>query len=435
MKTKRDVPAASVSAIVMATLPIARSRPLTNLIAAHVDVDHHRHLTAPPTRLLFALAHDGWKMIKFGMWSTLLLVGSLHGLVVAGLLIASARNRLANRCLAGLLVGVVLLITPYTIGYAGFYDAYPWLSFAPFYWQLAFGPLLYLHVRQLGEHAMPSRWGWHFLPVALQAAYYVAAFCLPLQAKWEWDERGHVAYVLPMLNLATLGSLAIYWWLALRRYRSYQRWLEANSGQREELRLAWLRGFLWAVAFVVVLNAVFQAVDRWVTKLDYFDYFPFYVALSLLVYYLGIEGWRHAGLTFPRMQEATSLQTPSLDAPVAATSERDWRATGERWAAEVAAAGWWREPELSLADLARRLGTNTHYLSRALNEGLGQSFSDFINRLRVDEARRRLGGEGDVLAIALGVGFGSKSSFNRAFLTHAGMTPSAWRAQAARANS
>lgn len=384
-------------------------------------------------------------MIRFGMWSTLLLLGSLHGLVVAALLSAARRNRVANRFLAALLVGVVLMITPYTIGYAGFYDAYPWLTFAPFYWQLGFGPALYFYVRQLGSDALPRGWGWHFAPAAVQGGYYLAVFCLPLQTKWHWDDTGHQHWILPVQDSALLASLAIYWWCAMARYREYQTWLEANSGQREELRLGWLRGFLWAVAFVVGVGLVFQLIDAAVTPLDYFDYFPFYVVLSGLVYYLGIEGWRHAAQVFPPMRPAIdAAPVPPGPDPVEeagqaddAPAGRDWRAQAERWAERVAAGQWWREPDLSLADLARRLGTNTQYLSRALNEGLGQSFSDFVNRQRIDAAQRRLDEDAslEILTIALEVGFGSKASFNRAFRTYTGQTPSAWRSRAARSKS
>ena len=362
------------------------------------------------------------------MWSTILLLGSLHGLVVAGLLFNAARNRIANRFLAGLLLATVLMITPYTIGYAGFYDAYPWLTFAPFYWQLLFGPLMYFHVRQLGSERLPPGWGWHLLPGAAQGLYYAAIFCLPLQAKWDWNARVHLPYALPAISVAALFSLAIYWTCSLQRYRRYQQWLVHNSGLREELRLGWIVGFLYAIALVVALNIGFQIVDTWIRPLDYYGYFPFYVALTALVYYLGIEGWRHAGLTLPPMPEPGEVATAEPEAPPPASS-RDWQALAQTWAAKVADAGWWREPELSLADLARRLGTNTNYLSRALNEGLGQNFSEFVNRLRVTEAQRLLDGPGDVLDIALAVGFGSKASFNRAFLAYAGSTPSAWRRQ------
>jgi AraC-like DNA-binding protein len=381
-------------------------------------------------------------MIKFGMWSTLLLLGSLHGVIIATLLSAARRNRVANRFLAVLLVGVVLMITPYTIGYAGFYDAYPWLSFAPFYWQLGFGPALYFYVRQLGGGALPRGWGWHFLPAAVQGGYYLAAFCLPLETKSQWDDTGHERWILPLQDGAVLASMAIYWWRALTRYRAYQAWLEANSGQREELRLGWLRGFLWAVAFVVCLGLVFQLIDTGVTPLDYFDYFPFYVVLSGLVYYLGIEGWRHAGQVFPAMSAAVDTKpvapefssgSDRADDVEAAPAGRDWPTLASGWAERVAAGQWWREPDLSLADLARRLGTNTHYLSRALNDGLGQSFSEFVNRQRIDAAARRLDEDAslEILTVALEVGFGSKASFNRAFRAYTGLTPTAWRARGA----
>lgn len=50
--------------------------------------------------------------ISFGVWSTSLLLGSAHGVIGAGLLLWAPRNRIANRCLAALLLVVVALITP-----------------------------------------------------------------------------------------------------------------------------------------------------------------------------------------------------------------------------------------------------------------------------------------------------------------------------------
>lgn len=77
------------------------------------------------------------------------------------------------------------------------------------------------------------------------------------------------------------------------------------------------------------------------------------------------------------------------------------------------------------------MGTNTAYLSRAFNEGLGLSFNDAINRLRVAEVQRQLAASnagGDLLAIAFAAGFSSKTSFNRVFKAQTGFTPSQFRA-------
>lgn len=388
--------------------------------------------------------------ISFGMWSTSLLLGSAHGVIGAGLLLWAPRNRIANRCLAALLLVVVALITPYTLGYAGAYDAYPDLTYAPLFWELAIGPLVWLYVRQLARAHLPRRWALHLLPALLQGGYYAWLFTWPLQRKWAWDAAVQRPWIAPLQDALVLLSLGVYLLMAWREYLSYQRWLEHHSGAREELRLPWLRGFLLAASALLLLRLGFTVSDRWWHRLSYFDEFPRYLATVAVVYYLGLEGWRHARARYPRRDLLLSGDAPA-DAParagsappavplpehasapaalavVSAAQEKDWQAFGARIAAEVDAHGWWREPDLSLPELARRMGTNSNYLSRGLNEGLGQTFSGFINGLRIAEARRLLAGDQDILAIALAVGFGSKASFNRVFRASLQCTPSDYR--------
>ena len=108
---------------------------------------------------------------------------------------------------------------------------------------------------------------------------------------------------------------------------------------------------------------------------------------------------------------------------------RDWRAQGEAWRDRTQAEGWWRDDDLTLADLAKRLGTNTAYLSRAINDGLGMNFNEMINRMRALEVARQIdaGTAGNLTRTALDSGFSSKATFNRAFRAACGMSPSAWR--------
>jgi AraC-like DNA-binding protein len=108
----------------------------------------------------------------------------------------------------------------------------------------------------------------------------------------------------------------------------------------------------------------------------------------------------------------------------------DWQQMGQRWLDQVKHRELWRDPDLTLANLARALGTNTSYLSKAFNEGIEQNFNECINRLRVQavEAVLQRGGETrDLLSIALEAGFRSKTSFNRAFKAYTGHTPTEYR--------
>lgn len=84
--------------------------------------------------------------------------------------------------------------------------------------------------------------------------------------------------------------------------------------------------------------------------------------------------------------------------------------------------------------LARQLELPPRELSRAINQGFGQNFFEFVSGYRLEEARRRLedGDNSDsILQIMYDSGFNSKSVFNTAFKKATGMTPSQYRARPA----
>ena len=91
----------------------------------------------------------------------------------------------------------------------------------------------------------------------------------------------------------------------------------------------------------------------------------------------------------------------------------------------------YRDPDLTLADLAERLDTTPHKLSEVLNSELDQTFYDFVNGYRVEEVRRRLADAKskpvNVLSLAMDAGFASKSTFNQVFKKRTGQTPSSYR--------
>lgn len=80
--------------------------------------------------------------------------------------------------------------------------------------------------------------------------------------------------------------------------------------------------------------------------------------------------------------------------------------------------------DLSLKMLSRVIGTNTVYLSKAINQGFGCSYSTLMNRYRikylVDEARRT---GGNIEEISAKYGFWSRSTLYDVFRQHTGTTP------------
>jgi AraC-like DNA-binding protein len=87
--------------------------------------------------------------------------------------------------------------------------------------------------------------------------------------------------------------------------------------------------------------------------------------------------------------------------------------------------GLFRDSDISLSSVAERLSMTPHQLSQMLNERMNTGFWDFMNRYRVEEAKRLLRDNPDanIISVCFQVGFNSKSSFNSAFKKMTGMTP------------
>jgi AraC-like DNA-binding protein len=85
--------------------------------------------------------------------------------------------------------------------------------------------------------------------------------------------------------------------------------------------------------------------------------------------------------------------------------------------------------ETTLTSLAKTFETNSKYLSQVINQQKGQSFSNYINSLRINYTVRKLKTDArfrkySINAIANEVGFNTSESFSKAFYKHTGIKPS-----------
>lgn len=87
-----------------------------------------------------------------------------------------------------------------------------------------------------------------------------------------------------------------------------------------------------------------------------------------------------------------------------------------------------RDPQLTIGRVSRRLGTNTQYLSQVVNFFSGQRFSIYVNQRRLESLAVRLsaGEPLDGRTAWAEVGFGSYSSFYRSLKRHYGVSPAAF---------
>lgn len=90
--------------------------------------------------------------------------------------------------------------------------------------------------------------------------------------------------------------------------------------------------------------------------------------------------------------------------------------------------------EMTLGRLAAHMGMSESYCSKYFHQMLGVTFTEFVNTLRVSDARHLLTNTNrPVIQIAEEAGFASIQTFNRVFRKICGCTPSEYRANS-RAN-
>ena len=89
------------------------------------------------------------------------------------------------------------------------------------------------------------------------------------------------------------------------------------------------------------------------------------------------------------------------------------------------------DPYLSMEELSKDLGISVSHMSKLINSFSGHNFSDYINGLRVEQAKKLLAdpdfSQYTIVSIGLESGFNSRSTFYAAFKKFTTQTPSQFR--------
>ncbi len=363
------------------------------------------------------------------------LCGALMALFVAVPLLVLGRQRAATTWLGLFVLAIGSLCVAECLE-----ERRAW--FGVFDWPVAaLGALYYLYVRGLTGLGNGRRQGWHFVPTAA-AVVALAWIRMVVLAKVPHDPRKAVAG--PLFDLVLFGSegLAVGYALgALWRIAQYRRRLRDVYSSVEKRDLAWLVGLSGAVVLMLLVWVPAVAIGGFMIDV-------LAAGRLMLLFFVGWFGLRQAVVFLPPPAAAGPVAAPAPEEappPGDASAEASSRAPakysrsgmtdaarkliGERLAIRMEIERAYLDNDITLADLAQRLGTSPQLLSQYLNDVLGVTFFDYVNGLRVAEVQRnmRADGAGTLVALALAAGFNSKSTFNAAFKKVTGLSPSAWR--------
>ena len=377
---------------------------------------------------------------------TLTLLEWLASLVAGGSVVVSTAVGVAllvrrqGQPSANVAMGLLLLVAATAVLHELILNVRPaeagWtLIFLPLLYTYAFGPLLYtyVHARLNGPRPL-SRW--HYVLPVLQAILTIGMAVSPVSVKTTYMQAIYAPWYSTVEDIIFTVSFTVYLFLSYQAVKQAQKRVRFDW---ERHRYQWLRRLVGGSAIILGVSVSFNIagpVLYFTTGANLYQYewaaFAENIAYSALLYWMALGGFVQA---IPPLQRVVG---PSADAPVRKESYNlssgilaEYRVALERLMAEQCP---YLDADLTLATLADQLGVTDKVLSYVLNEGLGVSYADYVNGLRVEEATQRLADPATahltVLGIGLDAGFASKATFNRVFKRTTGQTPSEYRKQA-----
>lgn len=249
--------------------------------------------------------------LDFGWRTALLGLIAVQITALAIPLVTASTRRMANRLLAGALLVIAGLLIPYAIGFAGAYDRWRGLTFAPFAIPLALGPLLYAYANALQSGRLPRRMAWHMAPPLAQFLYFAVCFLLPLDAKWAWYTGVHREVAAPVLDVLAMASLGAYAWAIGRVLRDHRRRLADARSDDDLFSAHWLGRVRAAIVLGLLVELGFWL---WSALTGGIDYFQQAGCISRSASWAFISEFR-AGAT-PAFPRRSSLKTrPWLTSP------------------------------------------------------------------------------------------------------------------------
>ncbi|WP_422081693.1 helix-turn-helix domain-containing protein [Ulvibacterium sp.] len=204
--------------------------------------------------------------------------------------------------------------------------------------------------------------------------------------------------------------------------------------------LNWLKRFMvmGGLVFVLWIMAIFFNLTEVVEQP--YSYYPLRLGSSILIYWVGYQAFfRYVILKDRILLRGVIRNNSSNSDKIEANGLQDLANTQKKANAfkeirtYILTEQRYLDPYLSLENLAKEMGTSTSSLSKLINTYSESNFSDFINKFRVEEAKKLLSrpdyGSYTIVAIGLECGFNSKSTFYNAFKKFTGKTPTQFRAR------
>lgn len=365
-------------------------------------------------------------------WISLLyMVGISYGAFFAAVLLGIRKEKSgSNRLLAFFVLSYALFILPFFLTRTGALYVFPHLigTSTPFFFTL--GPLFFLYVLSLTtpEFQLRKVHLLHFIPFGLSILSWIPFYAHTASTKLNLltDNLIRSQTETNIIRGARVVHLLAYLVLIAGLIKKHKHDIKDSFSATDKIKLGWIEFLVLLLASDVVGYFILTVIGAAQPDLFAARKIVFGLWKVVVIFLIGYKGLTQPEIyTGPDWKKDNEKYQSSKLTPIQADAYL--KMLTEYMKSEKP----YLENELTLNKLASQVDIGPRHLSQVINEKLNRNFFDFVNRYRVEEAKKLLinldKSQNNILDVAFDSGFNSKSSFNMIFKKYTAMTPSQFR--------
>ncbi len=232
----------------------------------------------------------------------------------------------------------------------------------------------------------------------------------------------------PLQLALVLVHSIFYSTFSLVKIRKHQGNIQQFASSTDDINLNWLEYIIYATIFLSILVTVFNMV---------FFELPLNVYINaivlVVVYFIGYNALKQNEI-FPKdkvIDEEVNSDKDEEEPKRQLISEQKLDIIKKDLDNLMMEKERYLDSDLNLIGLAKDLNITSHQLSYVINKGYSENFFQFVNKYRVEKAKRMLADDSknnlSILGLAFESGFSSKTSFNTTFKKMTGQTPTEFK--------
>ena len=296
-----------------------------------------------------------------------------------------------------------------------------------------------------GEHRIKRKWWW----IGSFAIFFAIFSILDMTVLSEYNEdslrllyeEGTPIYQV-FYKAGFVFDLIVLFWL-LQRIKAYRIRIKDYYSSIESIRLNWVHNFtvILIIANAAVLSTFLLYNFDLLQEIQTPFAITFGITTAILFYfcYYGVRQYNLAefqdlDLTGSSTEGKSDQMLPGITKVKYQTSslkEEEMDAIYRRIQQYFSDKQIYLEPDLKVHHLAQQIGVTTHNISQTINSKAGKPFYDFVNSYRVNHLKQLLvdpdNQQFTILGLGMDSGFSSKTSLNRIFKQHTGISPGEYR--------